>query len=101
MASTISSTNLLLLKREFLRHYYNQTLDAEYETKCTCIQNNSTKIQPPTQPRALRVSNILTSQRLGGRTTFGSNRINQQELTHLGGREGQPGGLPRAPRNRF
>ena len=88
----------LLLKREYFRHYYNRTMDDDYETKCTCLQNESTKIQPPTQSQNIRISNILTAQHLGGRTTFGSIALVQERL---GGREGQPGGLPRILKNRF
>ena len=53
----------------------------------------------PSQTENNRISQILTGT-LGGRTTFG-NFNRPVELNYLGGWEGQPGGLPKPPRNKF
>lgn len=53
----------------------------------------------PTQSNYIRVSHVLSASTLGGRTTFGNPNINY--ITYLGGSEGQSGGLPRPPRNKF
>ena len=42
----------------------------------------------------------LTINALGGKTTFGNYNI-PAKITYLGGIEGQPGGIPRPPRNKF
>ena len=44
----------------------------------------------------MRISGILTTQRLGGQTVFANRAIDA-----LGRAEGQPGGMPPVPRNRF
>jgi hypothetical protein len=68
-----------------------------------CFQDkvikNKTGYNDPTQSNYIRVSQLLNISTLGGRTTFGNPNINY--ITYLGGTEGQPGGLPTPPRNKF
>lgn len=71
---------------------------------CECFQDkviqNKRGYNDPTEPNIIRVAHLLDRSSLGGRTTFGNpNTINN--ITYLGGAEGQPGGLPSAPRNKF
>lgn len=70
---------------------------------CECFQDKVIQINKgyndPTQPNAIRVSHLLNTSTLGGRTTFGN--PNMTPITYLGGSEGQSGGLPRPPRNKF
>ena len=68
-----------------------------------CFQDkviqNKRGYNDPTQSNYIRVSHLLNASTLGGRTTFGNPNINY--ITYLGGSEGQNGGLPRPPRNKF
>jgi hypothetical protein len=80
----------------------NPFLD-EYDYFCVCAENRANKIKQgwndPSQTQNQRISQIITGT-LGGKTTFGNfNRPTQ--INYTGGWEGQPGGMPRPPRNRF
>jgi hypothetical protein len=70
---------------------------------CKCFQDKVIRAKQayndPTQPNIIRVAHLLNTSTLGGRTTFGN--PNRPPLTYLGGAEGQSGGLPRPPRNKF
>lgn len=83
------------------QYYYSSIIPNDY--LCGCIQQKANNIKQgwndPSQTENMRISQILTGT-LGGRTTFG-NPNNLLFVSYLGGREGQPGGLPRPPRNRF
>ena len=107
----------LFINKAFIKQYYkqfntNQIYDninngddiTEGEgTLCGCIQQRANLIKQgwndPSQTENNRISQILTGT-LGGRTTFG-NFNRPVELNYLGGWEGQPGGLPKPPRNKF
>lgn len=70
---------------------------------CNTCNQDVLKTNEPTnsifQSENMRVASAL-SNNLGGRLTFG-NLNTPLELTYLGGIEGQPGGIPRPPRNKF
>lgn len=90
--------------RSFInKAYYNPAYIAANDYLCKCIQQKANNIKQgwndPSQTENMRISEILTGT-LGGRTTFG-NPNNQVFVSILGGREGQPGGLPRPLRNKF
>ena len=105
----------LFIRKEFIRQYYgsfntnqiydniNNGDDITEGTLCGCIQQRANLIKQgwnnPSQTENNRISQILTGT-LGGRTTFG-NFNRPVELNYLGGWEGQPGGLPKPPRNKF
>jgi len=105
----------LFLNQAFIRQYYrtflatetNQNIsnanDITQGTLCGCtIQQANLNKQgwnDPTQTENNRIANIITGT-LGGRITFGNN-YKPVIVNYLGGREGQPGGLPRPLRNRF
>jgi hypothetical protein len=90
--------------------FENYIPECNLYNNCACIQEKVNQIKTgyndPTQPISLRVSQLST-QRLGGRTTFGNVGIglgigvNARTNTYLGGAEGQPGGSPRPLRNKF
>lgn len=93
------------IRREYLNQYYNLQKENLPETngECNCIQNKVLSIKQgyldPNISDAQRISQILQSN-LGGRITFG-NMNNSSLINNLGGIEGQSGGLPRPPRNKF
>ena len=70
---------------------------------CECFQDKVIRVKQgyndPTESNIIRVAHLLDRSTLGGRTTFGNPNI--PPLIYLGGAEGQPGGLPRPPRNKF
>jgi hypothetical protein len=70
---------------------------------CDCFKDKVNRIKQgyndPTQTTSMRIAQLTTST-LGGRTTFG-NFNTPAKITYLGGIEGQPGGIPRPPRNTF
>jgi hypothetical protein len=104
-----------LISKEFIRQYYrtfntqqineniNNADDITDSSLCLCFQQRANNIKQgyndPSQTTNIRISQILTGT-LGGRTTFGNfNRA--VNVNHLGGWEGQPGGLPKPLRNKF
>jgi hypothetical protein len=105
----------LFINKAFINQYYkqfntnqiynniNNDDDITEGTLCGCIQQRANLIKQgwndPSQTENNRISQILTGT-LGGRTTFG-NFNRPVELNYLGGWEGQPGGLPKPPRNKF
>jgi hypothetical protein len=70
---------------------------------CNCFKDKVNKTKQgynnPSQTTATRFSQ-LTTNALGGKTTFGNYNI-PSKITYLGGIEGQPGGIPRPLRNQF
>jgi hypothetical protein len=70
---------------------------------CDCFRDKvnraKTGFNDPSQTSSERVAQITTNA-LGGRTTFGNLNV-PAKITYLGGIEGQPGGIPRPPRNTF
>ena len=70
---------------------------------CECIKDKVNRIKQgyndPSETRSQRIAQ-LTTNTLGGRTTFG-NFNTPAKITYLGGIEGQPGGIPRPLRNQF
>ena len=70
---------------------------------CDCFKDKVNRIKQgyndPSETSSQRISQLTTSS-LGGRTTFG-NFNTPAKITYLGGIEGQPGGIPRPPRNKF
>ena len=70
---------------------------------CQCFQDKVNRMKQgyndPMQTNSERVSQLTTNS-LGGRTTFGNFNV-PAKITYLGGIEGQPGGIPRPPRNTF
>jgi hypothetical protein len=70
---------------------------------CECFKDKVNRIKQgyndPSETSSQRISQLTTSS-LGGRTTFG-NFNTPAKITYLGGIEGQPGGIPRPPRNQF
>lgn len=105
----------LFINAAFIRQYYksfntNQTFDninnsddITEGTLCGCIPQQANPIKQgyndPSQTENNRISQVITGT-LGGRITYG-NFYKPITLNYLGGREGQPGGLPRPLRNRF
>ena len=93
------------IQREYLNQYYNLNKEPfpNSENVCNCIENKVLHIKQgyldPNISEAQRISQILQSS-LGGRTTFG-NFNNPLNVNSLGGIEGQSGGIPRPPRNKF
>ena len=69
---------------------------------CICVQQKANDVKQgyndPQQPIKMRISQILRNTTSGGRVTFGSENSG---IRFLGGVEGQPGGLPQPPRNKF
>jgi len=74
---------------------------ADYFCNCYRDKVNKTKqaYNDPSETSSTRIAQ-LTVNSLGGRTTFGNFNM-PAKTTYLGGIEGQPGGIPRPPRNRF
>lgn len=69
------------------------------ETNCMCVPEevSSNRMANDTeQSTQMRIANILTNQKLGGRVVFGNRPVDA-----LGRAEGQPGGMPPVVRNRF
>jgi hypothetical protein len=70
---------------------------------CNCFKDKVNKTfhayNDSSQTTSGRISQ-LTINALGGKTIFGNYNI-PAKITYLGGIEGQPGGIPRPPRNRF
>ncbi len=100
MSSTLTNRAHL---RKLIEYNSIISLGKQSDYFCQCFQDKVNRAKQgyndPTEPNAIRVSHLITSS-LGGRTTFGNpNTINN--LTYLGGSEGQSGGLPRPPRNKF
>ena len=99
----------LFMNKAFIRQYHqhfdtiNTGSRVADEQLCRCIQNKSNSIKQgwndPSQTENKRISQILTGT-LGGKTTFGNNN-KPILLNYLGGYEGQSGGLPKPPRNKF
>ena len=105
----------LFMNQVYIRQYYqafniNQTFeninnadDITQGTLCGCInpQANSVKQgwNDPSQTENNRIAQILTGT-LGGKITYG-NFYKPVTINYLGGWEGQPGGSPRPPRNKF
>lgn len=98
--SSISSNNANI--RKLLEYNRKFPLGGNPDYFCECFQDKVLRVKQgfndPTEPNIIRVSHLLTTP-LGGRTTFGNLNVNQ--ITYLGGYEGQSGGLPRPPRNKF
>lgn len=104
-----------IITTQYLLNYYEKAISlskyGEYVTPikndndyfCNCIQQKANMIKQgfndPSQTENQRISQILTGT-LGGKTTFG-NLNTPVVLNYLGGWEGQPGGTPRTPRNKF
>jgi hypothetical protein len=105
----------LFMNKAYINQYYRSFNNAQAynvittgsqladEQLCGCIQNKSNSIKQgwndPSQTENKRISQILTGT-LGGKTTFGNNN-KPILLNYLGGYEGQSGGLPKPPRNKF
>jgi hypothetical protein len=103
------------MNKSFIRQYYlafntaqnfdviNSGSQLASDELCGCIQQkaNSTKQgwNNPSQTENTRIAQSLTGT-LGGKITFG-NFNKPISINYLGGREGQPGGLPRPLRNKF
>ena len=93
------------IRREYLNQYYNLQKEVlpKINGECNCIQNKVLSIKQgyldPNISDAQRISQILQTS-VGGRITFG-NSNNALLINNLGGIEGQSGGLPRPPRNKF
>jgi hypothetical protein len=93
------------MKREYLNQYYNlqQNVLNESGDSCNCVRDKTLPIRQGYVDKnisdAQRISQILQNS-LGGRTTFG-NFNSPLAINELGGIEGQNGGIPRPPRNRF
>lgn len=104
-----------IMYKQYLREYYKNAFEiskyGEYITPiqgendyfCYCIQQRANEIKQgyndPSQTENLRISQILTGT-LGGKTTFG-NLNRPVTVNYMGGWEGQPGGMPKPPRNNF
>jgi hypothetical protein len=105
----------LLLQKELLRQYYSafntsqvtdNILNADQITEgtlCQCLPFRANPVKQgyndPSQTENNRIASILTGT-LGGKITYGN--LNKPAIiNYLGGREGQPGGLPRPMRNSF
>jgi len=91
------------IRRDFLNQYYNLQQELVPTGECNCIENKVLSIKQgyvdPNISEAQRISNILQSS-IGGRIMFG-NLNNPLPINELGGMEGQRGGIPRPPRNKF
>jgi len=81
----------------------NDEFVGQYDYFCMCIQNKANLIKQgwndPSQTQNQRVSRVVTGT-LGGKTTFG-NLNRPVSVNYTGSWEGQPGGMPRPPRNKF
>jgi hypothetical protein len=73
------------------------------DQNCNCFRDKIDKTNQAyndsSQTNSERISQV-TINALGGRIIFGNYNI-PAKITYLGGIEGQPGGIPRPPRNRF
>ena len=93
------------IRQEYLNQYYNLRKEVlpNINGDCNCVQNKVLSIKQgyldPNISEAQRISQILQSS-VGGRISFG-NSNNASLINNLGGIEGQSGGLPRPPRNKF
>ena len=93
------------IRHEYLNQYYglNKQVLPEVNGDCNCSQNKVLETKQgyldPNISNAQRISQLLQIN-VGGRTTFG-NFNNPLPTNNLGGIEGQSGGIPRPPRNRF
>ncbi len=100
MSSRLSNKSHL---RKLIERFGQNYLGKECDFLNNCFQDKVINVKQayndPTQSNYIRVSNVLNRSTLGGRTTFGNPNINY--ITYLGGFEGQSGGLPRPPRNKF
>ena len=89
--------------RRLLEYESQISLGKKQDYFCECFQDKVNKAKAgyndATQTNTMRISNLLTST-LGGKPTFG-NSGSPAILTYLGGIEGQSGGIPRPPRNKF
>lgn len=101
--------------KEYIRQYYryfnitqtfdniNNADDISEGLLCGCIQQKANNVKQgwndPSQTENTRISRAVTGT-LGGRITFG-NFNNPVPVNYLGGWEGQPGGIPRPPKNKF
>ena len=99
--SSISSNNANI--RKILEYNTRYPLGGYPDYFCECFQDKVIRVKQgyndPTESNIIRVAHLLDRSTLGGRTTFGNPNI--PPLIYLGGAEGQPGGLPRPPRNKF
>jgi hypothetical protein len=103
----------LFLREQYLKQFYGafyQPTEDEYDgtvnQQCQCPTIKSNKLKQgyndASVSTATRISNILQTNSIGGKTNYGNSNVIAPELiTFLDGREGQAGGLPRPPRNRF
>ena len=89
------------IAQTYLKQYYGITNIDTCLNVCIQPQVNllNQGYNDSTQTENARFSRILTGP-LGGRTTYG-NANHPVILNYLGGSPGQPGGIPRAPRNTF
>jgi hypothetical protein len=93
------------IRHEYLNQYYglNKTVLPEVTGDCNCSQNKVLETKQgyldPNISNAQRISQLLQIN-IGGTTTFG-NFNNPLPTNNLGGIEGQSGGIPRPPRNKF
>jgi hypothetical protein len=93
------------IRQEYLNQYYNLQKEVlpNINGECNCIQNKVLNVKQgyldPNINDTQRISQILQKS-TGGRIMFG-NFNNPLPINNLGGIEGQSGGLPRPPRNKF
>jgi hypothetical protein len=95
-----SNSRVIINRTLLLKQYYG---NANYDDSCGCIPEKFSNINNgwnnPFQNKNIIVSQML-SRTLGGKLTFGDHN-NPVVLNYLGGKEGQPGGLPKPLRNKF
>jgi len=100
MSSRLSHKSRLM---KLIERSGQNSLGKECDFLNNCFQDKVINVKQayndPTQTNSIRISHLLNTPSLGGRTTFGNPNINY--ITYLGGSEGQSGGLPRPPRNKF
>lgn len=101
----------LLLNQQFIRQSYatqafqniTNNHDIAQSSLCGCIRQQTDKNKngwnDNFQTENIRISHSITGT-LGGKITYG-NSYKPVTLNYLGGWDGQPGGLPRPPRNKF
>ncbi len=103
------------MNRALIKQYYGAFITAQTfdninngdditdGTLCGCIpekvSNTNNGWNDSLQNKNIKISQML-SRTLGGKFTFGDHN-KPIVLNYLGGREGQPGGLPRPLRNNF
>jgi hypothetical protein len=91
------------IAQSYLTQYYGINNIEQKAINSCCIQPQVKLLKQgytdSTQTENARFSRILTGP-LGGKTTYG-NANHPVILNYLGGSPGQPGGIPRPPRNTF